>query len=136
MKRCIKCGAEKPLTDFYMKNKATNRFDSKCKPCHMDDVRDYRAEHPEYFRMIDRRRGMMPHRVAARAKWATEHPDRFKARKIVQNAIRRGRLVRLPCVVCGKKAQGHHPDYSRPLEVVWLCPTHHQQTHAQMKRAA
>jgi hypothetical protein len=38
---------------------------------------------------------------------------------------RRGKLVEQPCEVCGAKAEMHHPDYSKPLEVRWLCTRHH-----------
>lgn len=31
------------------------------------------------------------------------------------------------CVVCGKfPAHKHHPDISKPLEVIFLCPLHHK----------
>ncbi len=130
MKLCAKCGNEKPITDFYVKDKATNRLSSKCKTCCMKDVKAYRASHIEDFRAIDRRRGMLPHRVSARDKWKAKYPERAMARYIVDRAIKKGYIVRLPCIVCGKKAQGHHPDYSEPLNVVWLCPEHHQQEHA------
>lgn len=92
----------------------------------------------------------MPHRVAARAeyagtsaykvsheaaakRWAAKHPERRKANIAVGNAVRAGRLVPWPCCAvpeCDGKPQGHHPDYSRPLDVVWLCPTHHDEAHA------
>jgi hypothetical protein len=43
---------------------------------------------------------------------------------------KRGRLIPQPCAVCGSnKAEKHHPDYSKPLLVVWLCYFHHQQLH-------
>jgi hypothetical protein len=29
----------------------------------------------------------------------------------------------------------HHDDYARPLDVTWLCRRHHQQRHAEMRRA-
>lgn len=41
-----------------------------------------------------------------------------------------GLLKKQPCWVCGEKAIAHHPDYDRPLDVVWLCQPHHKQTHA------
>lgn len=49
----------------------------------------------------------------------------------VNNAVRDGRLERGPCEVCGATpAQGHHDDYGAPLEVRWLCTTHHAEHHA------
>lgn len=43
--------------------------------------------------------------------------------------IRRGQITRLPCEVCGQKAQAHHPDYTKPREIRWLCRKHHNQVH-------
>jgi hypothetical protein len=31
---------------------------------------------------------------------------------------------------CESRPQAHHPDYSKPLDVVWLCDDHHKQAHA------
>lgn len=31
--------------------------------------------------------------------------------------------------IWGEKAHAHHDDYSRPLDVIWLCPTHHGERH-------
>lgn len=62
---------------------------------------------------------------------AHRETDRVKAnaRAAVYGAIKRGALVRQPCRVCGAKAQAHHDDYSKPLEVDWLCPRHHGAEH-------
>jgi hypothetical protein len=44
--------------------------------------------------------------------------------------MRDGKVVKMPCLVCGdQNSEGHHPDYSRPLDVVWLCNKHHVETH-------
>ena len=44
--------------------------------------------------------------------------------------MRRGEITRGPCEVCGSsKTHGHHEDYSRPLDVVWLCGLHHRELH-------
>lgn len=53
---------------------------------------------------------------------------------MVAKAIKSGQLVRQPCFVCGEKAQAHHPDYSAPLDVVWLCVMHHRQAHGLVRR--
>jgi hypothetical protein len=58
------------------------------------------------------------------------NPEKYAARKAYQNAVKRGDLIQSPCEVCGNpKAHGHHDDYSRPLEVRWLCHKHHLEVH-------
>jgi len=47
----------------------------------------------------------------------------------VAREIRSGRLAPQPCEVCGEKAIAHHDDYSKPLEVKWLCHKHHRERH-------
>src|SRR5258707_15218316 len=54
----------------------------------------------------------------------------FIARKKLENAIRRGDIVKWPCVICGApRSEGHHWDYSKPLDVFWLCRKHHVEAH-------
>lgn len=59
------------------------------------------------------------------------NPGRFKARSEFHNALRRGDIKKMPCEICGvtKKVQGHHDDYSKPLDVRWLCIKHHWELH-------
>lgn len=63
--------------------------------------------------------------------------DKARCRRIVREACRTGQLVRPDrCSSCGKMdegaafgrtmIQGHHNDYSRPLDVEWLCPACHR----------
>lgn len=60
------------------------------------------------------------------------YPEKSKARYTMSNAIRDGKLERKPCEKCGDpKSHGHHFDYTKPLEVVWLCATHHGEVHRQ-----
>ena len=57
-------------------------------------------------------------------------PEKYKSRYTFRNALTRGELKKMPCVICGKRgSEGHHPDYSKPLEVVWLCRPHHSEEH-------
>jgi hypothetical protein len=52
------------------------------------------------------------------------------------NAIQSGVLTPQPCEVCGKeKSQGHHEDYSKPLDVIWLCIRHHHDRHIHLRNA-
>lgn len=90
------------------------------------DLKRYR-ENPERVRQIRRQA------IAYKEKY----PTKTKARYLLNNAVRDGRLVRLPCQECGKKrSYGHHPDYSKPLEVVWLCAVHHSAEHRKMAVAS
>ena len=55
---------------------------------------------------------------------------RRKARDYIRNRVRTGKLTREPCVFCGKRdGLAHHEDYSKPLDIVWVCHTHHAQIH-------
>jgi hypothetical protein len=51
------------------------------------------------------------------------------AHSAVAKAIAAGEMTREWCEVCGAEAQAHHDDYSRPLDVRWLCPSHHKLWH-------
>jgi hypothetical protein len=68
--------------------------------------------------------------------WRKTHkPSEEQRRKAITRAytkvlIKRGHLARGPCAACGiEPAQAHHPDYSNPRLVVWLCEPHHRQHH-------
>ena len=56
---------------------------------------------------------------------------RKAARDYLNRLIRQGIVKRLSCEICGsdKNVEAHHDDYERPLEVLWLCRTHHDERH-------
>jgi len=60
---------------------------------------------------------------------------KIKARQQVSDAVRKGKLMRGSCTVCGsyKNIDGHHEDYSKPLDIVWLCKPCHKARHKQLK---
>lgn len=133
-KRCFKCLCMKPIDDFYKHSQMADGHLNKCKECAKRDVSAHRIENIERIRQYDKKRASMPHRIALRReivkKYVGHFPSRKKANTAVNNAIRDGRLNRQPCWVCGNKAVAHHADYDRPLDVVWLCQSHHKQAHA------
>lgn len=140
---CKSCDTAKGPEDFY----ASNR--TRCKECIKTSVRANRLEKIDHYRAFDRARASQAHRVAARAsyrrtaayaeshkaasvRWEAKHPERRKASTTVHNAIRDGKLTPWPvCAIpeCSCKPEAHHPDYSRPLDVVWLCDGHHKKAH-------
>ena len=70
------------------------------------------------------------------AKWKKENPKKVRVANIVLNAKRTGKLRQQPCEVCGcKEVEAHHPDYNKPLDVMWLCRKHHLEWHKNNKAA-
>jgi hypothetical protein len=58
------------------------------------------------------------------------NPVQTAARRELEDALKRGEIIRHPCFVCSeKKVEGHHWDYGRPLSVFWLCRPHHVAAH-------
>jgi len=55
-----------------------------------------------------------------------KYKDRDKCRNMFYSSIKSGKITRKPCEVCGdQKSEGHHEDYNKPYDVVWLCRLHH-----------
>ena len=97
-------------------------------------MREYRRR--DYVRVRkrqcdkDTRALYAPSRLASNKRYKARNPEKRKAHTAVQNAIRCGKLVRLPCLICGDhNSHGHHPDYSKQLDVIWLCNFHHKVEH-------
>lgn len=45
-------------------------------------------------------------------------------------AVRSGKIVKMPCWICGSPhSEIHHEDYDKPFEIVWLCKGHHKDIH-------
>lgn len=68
------------------------------------------------------------------AAWRQQKPYAYQAHLAVQRAVKKG-VLRKPgaCTECGaegKRIDAHHPDYTRPLHVQWLCRSCHNQAHA------
>jgi hypothetical protein len=71
-----------------------------------------------------------PPTPSRQARWQAANPKARWAHGCLQSALRRGLVERQPCAVCGdEKVDGHHPDYDRPMCVIWLCRKHHKATH-------
>lgn len=97
---CSKCGVK---LDFSRIGKQ-----AYCKGCHAANMRAKRPRHSEL---------------------TTEQRKKANCRSYVNVYIRRGKITKQPCEKCGKKAEMHHEDYDKPLEVVWLCREHHLEHH-------
>lgn len=131
MKVCFKCQRELPLAGFYRHPRMADGYLGKCKDCTKRDVRHNRLDKITHYRAYDRTRGNRQTNAYLQA-YRAEHPTAYRAQNMVGNAIRNGKLVSEPCIVCGElKTHAHHDDYLKPLNVRWLCAIHHCQWHKQ-----
>jgi len=153
-KVCFKCNEEKPLTEFYKHKMMADGHLNKCIDCAKNDEHIRRAENIDEIRAYDRNRPNSLERSrkfglaekerlkdpdyreksnARKKKWAESNIIRKSAHIITGNAIRDNRLIRKLCEVCGEsKAEAHHEDYEKPLEVNWLCKKHHMERHKEL----
>lgn len=79
------------------------------------------------FKMCER------HRKASNLRLKTHDPLKYNARRAVADALARGEIFRGSCH-CGKLGFAHHADYSKPLDITWLCHQHHYGEHGQETR--
>lgn len=146
-KTCFRCGEEKSILLFYPHKKMKDGYLNKCIGCTKSDVAVRYIEKRSEIRSYERSRANLPHRVKARkeyslseagkqahkrasAVYAKKYPSKRAAQIKVANALRDGRIKRMPCEICGElKAQAHHDDYTKPMDVRFLCTKHHAEWH-------
>lgn len=92
-------------------SKKHSRNHAWCLKCHNKNMRNWRKTHPltEVQRKKDR------------------------VRSLAGVYLRKGKIKKEKCNVCNSvNSEMHHPDYSRPLEIVWLCRIHHLNLHKEL----
>lgn len=108
-KYCNLCRKTKSAVDFHKQKSKPDGLQSGCITCKKSRRKYNKSaslKHVARYKML--------------------YPKKRKAHKTIQNAVRAGRVVKQPCLVCGdKKSEAHHCDYNKPLDVDWLCRQHH-----------
>lgn len=75
---------------------------------------------------------MGKHETEVNRRWRESNPLAHSAHMILAAAIRAHKIDPQPCEICGAKAHGHHDDYTKPLDVRWLCNKHHREHHTKL----
>jgi len=158
MKICKKCLIEKELSEFYVcKGNSDGRFGT-CKDCTKDRVKKHRSKNIDEIRAYDRGRGRTEKRLKLNRdrykacnlteeqkqkmyesvkRYRRENAEKYRCHSLVGHAINSGKLVKPNrCSECGEDnatIHGHHENYMRPLDVIWLCPTCHRRKHKTYK---
>ena len=133
MKTCSTCATEKPESEFQIRIASKDGLTAACKEClkardakRYEKEREVRSARQKMY--ISTPEGKAAHKRAIK-NWQEKNQIRRAAHVILGNALRNKTVIPQPCWECGEKAEAHHPDYSRPLDVVWLCKKHHREVH-------
>jgi len=127
MKKCLNCNSLKELDCFYVHPLMADGHLNKCKECVKKRIKKYLQT--EKGKSIERnrneKRAISGYYTKLCKKMRQKYPEKYKARQAVSNALRNGRLKKLPCESCSNSnledIEAHHPNYQRPLDVIWLC---------------
>jgi len=131
MKECFKCNIVKPLSDFYKHKQMADGYLNKCKECNRKDSALQLEKNKLNPDWIEKEK----ERVRKKQLAKKGHP-RTLIYAEVKRMVASGEIIKKPCAVCGKeKAQGHHEDYNKPYDLIWLCVRHHQDRHIHLRNA-
>jgi formylmethanofuran dehydrogenase subunit E len=141
--KCIKCGETKE-SEFYPSS--IKRSDYRCKKCVIIEHKKWIINNPDKFRMIMRnsvRKWASKHRKEYNKKckeWRDNHPqewyeirmkyhyknmEAYNCQSIALKNIPKPQICEIEN--CNEIGERHHDDYSKPLEVRWLCKKHHRE---------
>lgn len=121
--------------EYYLQNRERDKeYSKKYYISHRQEIlekaKTYQREH--YSERVSYRKGWEEDNkeyVRERARlYAESHREKYhlkdKARRLTD------KLTKQSCQICGaEKAEAHHCDYNKPLEVMWLCKKHHVEWH-------
>lgn len=150
-KKCQKCNKKKDLKDFHKCKNGSFGVNGYCKPCKYQ----YSREHIERYRVASRKyiKNLSKNKlfalrercrilsleyaktdrgIASRKRYKSKNIEKVKAHKLFNAYTRYHKIKKGKCKFCikgGKKTDAHHPDYSKPFSIVWLCRIHHSAIH-------
>ena len=120
VKTCFKCGRTLSIDHFYKHSGMADGHLNKCKECTKNDLRSHAEENPDAV-------------LATRLRVCSKNPNQRNAYRVVEAAVKAEAITKPQvCQGCGcsdneHRIEAHHYDYSKPLDVIWLCTPCHRQ---------
>ncbi len=116
MKVCSTCRQTKDESEFFRDKSKKDGLKYQCKACTNKVHMKWKANNWD--------------KICGYARsYRERYPEKYIAHCIVRYAVSIGFLKKEPCH-CGEIiVDAHHEDYSKPLEVEWLCRLHHAGKH-------
>ena len=146
---CSRCKQQKPASEFYKNKTRPGGLQSYCKACDKarQRVRSKTEKYKATCRVYNKSERRKQLRIINQAKpevraannrskdrWKQKNPEANKAHWLSAHAVKKKVLIPKPCIVCGEEpAEKHHEDYSKPLNITWLCKAHHLKRHRELK---
>ena len=119
MKVCSTCQESKDESLFYKNRALPGGLSNVCKTCQNGYNKRYASKNPEVIADV-------------KYNYQSKNLHKHSAQQAVGRAIKEGKLVRpAKCQRCAREVftEAHHSDYSKPLEVEWLCKSCHVNHH-------
>lgn len=145
MKRCPKCKEIKTIADFTSDSTQHDKLNVYCRRCSSFKDKKYREKNKELLKEKRRQRyGYKPKRkgldplkrnLSIKA-YRQRNKDKLNARARLAYAVKIGKIEKPDkCSICESKTkiEAHHPDYKKPLEIIWVCfQCHREKYHERM----
>ncbi len=147
-KICYTCKEKKSTSDFSSNKCSPDGYRYQCKLCSKKYrerwlktikgqeflIRD-RQRWKDYYQENKKKVNDRVYTYQTKQKETPIGELKFRAGQLIRYLKRKGKIISNPCCICGdENTQGHHPDYSKPLEVAWLCSKHHKEVHYGKRR--
>lgn len=144
-KVCAACKEALPEEAFSKASANKDGLQFRCRSCfakyHRKHYQEKKEDYDEVMRVY---RENNPDKVlSTRLSGYAKKPTRGGCYRVVDAARKAGVLVKPDsCQGCGNHAgepymiEAHHHDYTKPLDVIWLCVSCHRGLHAAIRRHA
>ena len=140
-KECSCCHRVLPLSEFNKNKNSNDGLQDKCRHCFSEyNKKRYAARREKFKSDVKKYREENPRALFnTRLKTCSKNPSRMRACRVIEAALNAG-IIERPhrCFGCGcsdqeHRIEAHHHDYSKPLDVIWLCTPCHRRMDARRR---
>ncbi len=141
MKKCNVCLKKKIKSEFHKDKSRKDGLSNRCKICDNKKRSEYHQKNKEKMNLyrskyrlknLDSEQAREKQYSDRHKQYRIDNPHKIKAKNLADYAQKKGFIIKPDrCSKCDKniKIEKHHPDYSKPLEVIWLCRSCHIKIH-------
>ncbi len=137
---CFRCKGQERLPNSsycrsceneYRRNWGKTPKGRLCQKKSREKYKEYQREYARNWYAKNGRNRAVDYQEAI-TEWIKRNPEKVQAKLLVAKAVKEGKIIKPKnCSKCNRETRlsGHHPDYAKPLEVLWLCSSCHKLEH-------